>query len=144
MQLKLISVLITSFVLVIFVYAGIDDNQDIQGSWIPVSAEMSGKKVPDQVLKTMKFVLADGKYTIKNGDLADLGTYKLDQNAKPRAIDMTCTEGLNQGNTIQAIYELSGDTLKICYDTTGDDRPSEFKSLAGTQLFLVTYKREKK
>lgn len=44
---------------------------------------------------------------------------------------------------MSAIYELDDDMLKICYDLSGKSRPTEFKTSEGTQLFLVTYKREK-
>ncbi|MGO8677029.1 MAG: hypothetical protein ACLQVX_14295 [Limisphaerales bacterium] len=33
---------------------------------------------------------------------------------------------------------LEGGTLRVCYDLSGKQRPSEFKSPAGTQLYLVT------
>ena len=42
-----------------------------------------------------------------------------------------------------AIYELNGDTLRICYDLSGSKRPTEFKTAAGTKLYLVTYNRKK-
>ena len=59
-------------------------------------------------------------------------------------MDITGTEGPNKGKTFQAIYELDGDTLKVCYDLSGKGRPTEFKTAEGTQLFLVIYTREKK
>jgi hypothetical protein len=40
-----------------------------------------------------------------------------------------------------AIYELDGDTLRICYDLSRTKRPAEFKTLPATQLYLVTYER---
>jgi uncharacterized protein (TIGR03067 family) len=76
------------------------------------------------------------------GSEPDKGTFKLDPSAKPKAIDITGTEGPNKGKTIPAIYELTDDTLTVCYNLGGKDRPTEFKTKAGTQLFLVTYKRE--
>jgi uncharacterized protein (TIGR03067 family) len=58
-------------------------------------------------------------------------------------MDITGTDGPNKGKTILAIYERDGDTLRVCYDLSGKSRPTEFKTETGTQLFLVTYKREK-
>ena len=58
-------------------------------------------------------------------------------------MDITGTEGPNKGKTFLAVYELDGDTLRICYDLSGKSRPTEFKTTEGTQLFLVSYKREK-
>ncbi len=60
------------------------------------------------------------------------------------ALDVIGTEGPNKGKTIPAIFDLAGDTLKICYDLSGQARPTEFKSSPGTQQFLATYQREKK
>jgi hypothetical protein len=39
--------------------------------------------------------------------------------------------------------QSTDDTLKVCYDMGGKNRPTEFKTKPATQLFLVTYKREK-
>ena len=39
--------------------------------------------------------------------------------------------------------DLSGDTLRVCYDLTGKARPTEFKTKKGELLFLATYKRAK-
>jgi hypothetical protein len=43
----------------------------------------------------------------------------------------------------KAEYELTDDTLRICYDLSGKTRPSEFATKAGTRQFLMTYKRAK-
>ncbi len=119
------------------------EGKKMEGTWKPVVAELGGKPLPEQVLKAMKLVLADGKYTVTVGEQKDEGTVKLDPTQDPRAMDIRGTEGPNKGKTIPAIYELKGDTLRICYDLSGKDRPKEFKTRADTQLFLVEYKREK-
>lgn len=54
------------------------------------------------------------------------------------------TEGPNIGKTIPAIYEFNGDTLRICYDLSGQRRPAEFQSITGTRLYLVTHRRQNK
>jgi uncharacterized protein (TIGR03067 family) len=77
------------------------------------------------------------------GTKPDRGTCKLDPSAKPKALDITGTEGPNKGKTILAIYERDGDTLRVCYDLGGKNRPTEFKTTAGSRLFLVEYKRQK-
>jgi uncharacterized protein (TIGR03067 family) len=119
------------------------DADTFQGTWLPSSAELAGKPFPDEVRKTMSLVMKDDKYTVTVGKAVDQGTVKLNPKAKPKELDITGTDGPNKGKTILAIYELDGDTLRICYDLGGKDRPTEFKTKADTQLFLVTYKREK-
>ena len=97
----------------------------------------------DAILKLISLKLDNGKYEVFVGQQPDRGTYTLDATTKPKSITVTGTEGPNNGKTFPAIYELEGDTLRICYDLSGAKRPTEFKSVAGTQLYLVTYMRKK-
>src|SRR5262249_9675392 len=120
------------------------DSDAIQGTWLASTAELGGKPFPDEARKSIKLTLKDDKYTVTVGKNPDQGTVKLDPSAKPKAMDITGTEGPNKGKKIPAIYELNGDTLKICYDLSGKSRPMGFKTTEGTQLFLVTYKRQKR
>lgn len=115
----------------------------LAGTWLPETAELGGKKFPDEIRKTIKLVVKDNKYTATVGKQADKGAIKFNATKKPKELDITGTDGPNKGKTIQAIYERNGDTLRICYDLSGKSRPAEFKTTEGTQLFLVTYKREK-
>jgi uncharacterized protein (TIGR03067 family) len=115
----------------------------IQGTWLPSAADLGGKAFPDEARKTIKLVVKDDKYTVTAGKQVDQGTVKLNPKAKPKTLDITGTDGPNKGKTILAIYERDGDTLRVCYDLSGKSRPAEFKTREGTQLFLVTYKREK-
>jgi uncharacterized protein (TIGR03067 family) len=121
-----------------------DDAKSIDGTWRPSAAELAGEKLPDEIREAIKLVIGDGTYTVTTGKVIDRGTIKLDPTTLPKAIDITGTEGPNKGKTILAIYETSDDTLRICYDLSGDARPKEFKTSKGTHLFLVTYKREER
>jgi len=118
------------------------DAKNIQGTWLPVKAELRGAPMKEEVLKMITLKLDSANYEV-TAENVDKGTYRLDPAAKPKTIDITGTEGPNVGKTIPAIYELNGDTLRICYALGGGPRPTEFKSPAGTQVFLVTYKRKK-
>ncbi len=120
-----------------------DDVKSIDGTWLPAEAELGGEKFPDEIRKIMKLVIGDGKYTVTVGGQPDRGTVKLDRSKKPMTMDITGTEGPNLGKTFLAIYENSDDTLRICYDLSGKARPTEFKTMRETKLFLVTYQREK-
>jgi uncharacterized protein (TIGR03067 family) len=120
-----------------------DNSQTLDGTWLASTAELAGQKFPDEIRKSIKLVIGDGKYTVMVGTAPDKGTVKLDSSQKPKTLDITGTEGPNKGKTILAIYENSGDTLRVCYDLSGQARPTEFKSEKGTKLFLVTYNREK-
>ncbi|MGA2556308.1 MAG: TIGR03067 domain-containing protein [Verrucomicrobiota bacterium] len=120
-----------------------NDAKAVQGNWKPVKAELAGQPMPDAVLKMISLKLDNGKYEVFSGEEPDRGTYTLDSSSKPKSMIITGTEGPNHGKTFPAIYELQSDTLRICYDLSGAKRPTEFKTSAGTQLYLVTYHRKK-
>ncbi len=121
----------------------LDDAKAIQGTWAPVTAILGGQPMPESVVKSISLKLTEGKYHVLVGTAPDDGTYTLDANAKPKSITVTGTAGPNAGKTYPSIYELKGDTLRICYDLSGAKRPTEFVSTTGTKLYLVTYARKK-
>jgi uncharacterized protein (TIGR03067 family) len=113
-----------------------------QGSWLPVTAELGGKPFPEQVRKTISLRVEGDKYIVTVGPAVDKGTLHADPAAHPQALDIVGTDGPNKGRTILAIFEHQGDMVRICYDLSGGARPSEFVSKEGTQLFLVSYKKQ--
>lgn len=113
----------------------------IDGTWVATSAELAGKKLPEGG-EPIKLTLKKGEYEVKAESL-DKGTVTYDDKADPKEMDITGVEGPNKGKTFLAIYELSGDKLKICYDLAGKTRPTEFKTKPKTKLLLVTYERKK-
>ena len=98
--------------------------------------------MPGAILKSISLTLDHGQYDVSVGGAPDKGTYTLDATSDPKGMTVTGTAGPNAGKTYPAIYELKGDTLRICYDLSGAKRPAAFKSMAGTQLYLVTYTRQ--
>jgi len=119
------------------------DTQTIEGSWTPVKAELGGQPLSEAVLKMITLKLTNGKYEVFVGEAPDRGTYVVDSSTKPKSMTVNGTDGPNQGKTFPSIYELEGDSLRICYDLSGKKRPTEFKSVPGTKLYLVTYARKK-
>jgi uncharacterized protein (TIGR03067 family) len=119
-----------------------DDAKAVQGMWVPAKAELAGQPMPDAVLKIISLKLDNGRYEVFVGEEPDRGTYTLDSATQPKSLTVTGTAGPNSGKTFPAIYELNGDTLRICYDLSGASRPTGFKSIADTKLYLVTYNRK--
>jgi uncharacterized protein (TIGR03067 family) len=116
-----------------------DQSRDtIEGTWIMTSAELGGKKLPDQGIKGTKLVLKSGHYQLQ----IDEGTYEIVPGT-PAAMDIVGTNGPNKGKTFLAVFELKGDKLEICYDLEGKTRPTEFKTTPGTKQFLASYERAK-
>ena len=127
-----------------------DDKADLemevrrfQGAWTIESSETGGKKLPISELKGLIVTFEGNKHTVKKGnEVIQAGTQKLGPSRSPKAIDVTMTEGPNKGAVLLGIYEISGDTLKVCFDPEGKKRPTEFRSGSGSQT-LVVHKRVK-
>ncbi|MFL5328779.1 MAG: TIGR03067 domain-containing protein [Gemmataceae bacterium] len=118
--------------------------QALAGKWQATSMEFGGRKSPDDQVKNITLTIDGDKYTVPiTAEATDKGTIKLDKKDKLKTMDITGTDGPNKGKTILAIYELEGDSLKVCYALDGDKRPTEFKAGEG-KLLLITYKRVNK
>src|SRR4051794_25699637 len=128
-----------------------DDRADVekelkkfQGTWTFESVEAGGKKVPADEFKGITVTFEGDKYTVKKGDeVIQAATQKLDPSKSPKTLDATVAEGPNKGAVLLGIYEIRGDTLKVCFDPEGKKRPTQFQSASGSQT-LVVHKRVKK
>jgi uncharacterized protein (TIGR03067 family) len=127
-----------------------DDRADVekelkkfQGTWTFESVVAGGKEVPIAEFKGVTVTFEGDKYTVKKGDqVIQAATQKLDPSKSPKTLDVTVAEGPNKGAVMLGIYEISGDTLKVCFDPEGKKRPTEFASTSGSQT-LVVHKRVK-
>ena len=129
-----------------------DDKADLekevrkfQGTWTFESSEAGGTQLPADDLKTLILTFEGDKHTVKKGDeVIQVGIQKLDPSKSPKTIDVTMTEGPNKGAVMLGIYEIDGDTLRVCFDPQGKKRPTEFKSAPGSENFVNVHKRLKK
>jgi uncharacterized protein (TIGR03067 family) len=141
--LRTSALLAVAAAMIAFAADSINDAKAVQGTWKPATAVLAGQAMPEAVVKSISLKLDKGEYEVLVGERSDRGTYRLDSASNPKSMTITGTEGPNRGKTFPAIYELTGDVLRICYDLSGASRPAEFKSSAGTKLYLVTYHRQK-
>ena len=123
------------------------DQEALQGAWKVVSSEAGGKDQTEE-FKDHLLVFEGDTFALKKGnDVGLKGTFKLDPSEKPSAIDMTITEGGQEGDkgkVLHGIYELGKDALKWCTaEPGGTDRPKEFSTTEGINHMLVTLKKEK-
>ena len=94
-----------------------DDQENIQGIWEVLSAADNGHRTPKAALKDLKFVITRHKISYKFLEKTTEWTYQLEANRKPKWIDLRDGAATNLG-----IYELEGDSLKICF---AEGRPGE-------------------
>jgi uncharacterized protein (TIGR03067 family) len=113
------------------------DRERLQGTWNFVS----GRR-PAQLL------VAGDHFTVRfhSGDLY-LGTFTLDPTTRPKAMDMTVTEGpeRHRGKTALCIYEIDGDHLIWCPGNPGSgERLKAFPPEQDTGHLCLIFHREKR
>src|SRR5262245_7815216 len=124
------------------------DWQKLKGNWEAAEIVADGKVASADEVKAVKvtFAAAD-KMTLVGGK--DIGKHKfgvkLDASKKPKAIDLKALHGESKGDVVLGIYDLEGDTLKLCVssDPKINDRPLAFASKQGSKVFMYTFKRAK-
>ena len=119
----------------------------LKGTWTAQSLESGGQALPDDTLKelNMQLIFNGEKYTEKvKGKVNEEGTIKIDTSEKPATIDLNIRTGNDKDKLQRGIFELKGDTLKLCLARPGDEkRPTAFASQAGSQDANVVFKRNK-
>jgi uncharacterized protein (TIGR03067 family) len=120
------------------------DTARIAGVWRFVLVQVDGKKQPAVPFATNKMIIAkDGNYAVIQGQRVTRGTVKLDPGASPKQYDVTLTTGRLKGTMFRGIYDLQGETLKVCFPLKGKDRPATLGSEPGSGLLYEVFAREK-
>jgi uncharacterized protein (TIGR03067 family) len=120
-----------------------DASTPIDGTWSVLAADYAGQPLTEDVRKSIRLVIHEGTYTYEQLGRLDKAIVALDPTTYPKTMDITWTSGPKANKRIMAIYETTGDTLRVCYDLSGMFRPGEFRALPGTQFFLALYARER-
>jgi uncharacterized protein (TIGR03067 family) len=122
------------------------DQEALQGTWQFDTFNQAGQAAPAEQLKEMTFVIKNNTYTLSMGDNElETGTFKLDSGKKPKTIDLDIQSGDDKGKKQPGIYELEGDTFKVCLAFPGEsDRPKELVAKADTKTVSFVFKRQKK
>ncbi len=120
-----------------------DEQGRLEGSWRFDTMEADGRALPGDGFKGIHLVLKGDRFTMVEPNATYGGTYTVDPTARPKTIDVMFTEGPEKGKSSFGIYELDGDTYKVCIGLTGKPRPTEFVSKPGDGHVLEVLKREK-
>ncbi len=110
----------------------------LEGTWQPVAYESEGQKAGDEEFKKLGFagdvlIIRNGKCQVKSKAAA----LRIDPAAKPK----TMTRTYRQGLVSHSIYEVKGDSLRICTNFENDQVPPKGFTAQGS--FVLVYKRQK-
>jgi uncharacterized protein (TIGR03067 family) len=115
-----------------------------EGVWSFALVEVEGAKQPDVPFERNKIIISrDGNFIVMQGQRITRGQFRVDLSKMPKHFDVTITAGPNKGHVLPAIYELEGDTYKVCSSLVSKERPSAFASKPGSGTLLQVLKREK-
>lgn len=117
-----------------------------QGTWQIVKLQFAGDDLSPLIKDAdATITFKNDTYAVKAGPEGEKGTFKFDAKAKPATIDLTIVEGPGKGKVQLGIYEVDGETLRLCMaDEGAKERPTKFASAKGAaELVLFTLKRKK-
>jgi RNA polymerase sigma factor (sigma-70 family) len=117
------------------------------GTWTPVALEQEGKKASGEEFKRLEFAkdvlsIQQGKCQVRsNGGKPLEAALKIDPTAKPKRMERTSKLGTGEVLVSHSLYEVTGDTLKICTNFENDRVPP--KGFTSKGSFVLVYRRAK-
>lgn len=101
----------------------------IKGIWAVDSLTFDGTKVPDDPTAGPMLTAFDGRQYVqrKGQTITEEGSYETDPTKSPRTIDFVIKKGDEAGKRQLGIYEVEGNTLRLCLAEPGSrKRPASF------------------
>jgi uncharacterized protein (TIGR03067 family) len=124
--------------------AAADDLKKLQGLWQCVAMEREGDPIPPEDLKGSTATYEDDRITLtRDGEVFRQGIVTLDPNRTPKRVNTWDLNGPYEDQTVPGIYQIDGDTLKVCFSRPGSERPAKFTTKEGAGTLYCVYKRKK-
>jgi len=119
------------------------DAGKLAGTWTYVSGEKNGEKLDADHFKGQTVEITKETITLKSEMGSFVIKYDLDAKKSPAAAKLEITDGpFGKGDKADAIIEVSGDDLKICY-VPGGPAPTKFEAGKDSKAHLFVLKRSK-
>ena len=117
------------------------DLEELQGIWRTIAVEVDGSPVASWLFENARLVITGDRFTLRNplpdADQRTEGVLRLDAGKVPKQLKLT----LDGGQILEEIYELEGNTLRVCYPIKHGKRPTSFKTTPQSGLSVVVYER---
>ena len=118
-----------------------DDLDLLQGTWAVTELQMEGQTISGGMLANARVEITGNRFSSLGMGTVYEGTVTLDDSAIPHQLNMKFDAGPEKGNTNLGIYELKGDSWKICLSTRGEVRPTAFSAPAGSGFIFEVLTR---
>lgn len=114
----------------------------LKGDYKIVKMSRAGKDAPAEALNA-KLNIDGSVFTMiapaKDKDRKSPRDAKLDDSKTPKHITLT-----NEGKPfLEGIYKLEGKKLTLCFNKTGDGRPTKFESKEGSSWMVMIFEKTK-
>jgi uncharacterized protein (TIGR03067 family) len=120
--------------------------EKLRGTWVLVSAQHDGKKLPAEEVKKTRITIDGEKFVFPAASgigTSQKGVIKVYPDRAPQWMDSEASDAAAKGKVSLGIYEVKGDDYRVCFAPPGKERPREFASPAGSGHILQVWKRKK-
>jgi uncharacterized protein (TIGR03067 family) len=119
-----------------------DDPAQWQGTWTMISCIWNGEPQSGDV----QWIVDGDHYNIRLDRETGADPYSFTLDARQKRIDVFHhdTPKGTFGGKFKGIYEVKGDSLKVCYDLTGEQYPKSFEAGSGSRQAVYQFQRERR
>lgn len=121
-------------------------SDDLHGIWLTISAVRQGEPAVDVIGHRATFDRARFEIRARDGSLLFEGSYTLEPDKSPPAIDFRHTGGVESGTIWKGIYDHSGtNELTICDNAPDPEmpRPTALHAPEGSDYICLLFERSK-
>ena len=114
---------------------------ELEGEWAMVTGVLDGVALDKDAVTWCKRITRGHLTTVVAGPQVFLkASFTLDQSKTPHAIDYVNLGGAGAAKPQAGIFDLKGNTLKVCMAAPGRPRPADFSSTSGDGRSLTTWR----
>ena len=118
--------------------------KSLQSRWRAVYSEVEGEMTPINDFSALILEHAGNTFTVANkGATVDEGTFSVNVTVTPHELVYIYSKGQPQflGAPRRGIFQIEGNTLKLCMSPIGHPSPAEFNTRPNSQVVLNIWQR---
>ncbi len=122
-----------------------EDMKKLEGEWV-IESYIQGGQDHSATFGGGKMTrtISGNRWTTSSIGQVTQYTFRIDPTKKPKTIDITMAGDGTQKQTFLCIYEVEGDTLKLCQAQAGQNRPAKFEATNGNDILTVAKRKKAK